>query len=187
MYPDNRPIPGPAKPLEAYYTTFQVKERGWNPTMIQELMPRADAARASWGNQGGSGATVKLYLKERVEELETTEDYLIVEEKTRKRTEKRLHQQQAVIDIYVAQFKPRFRYGKSHSGKLSKAFCCEQAVLDWQRTHEAAAKKLSARRRNLAAQALLDKCLEIFARRFPTWQEPEPVAVQDALEKEAAQ
>lgn len=172
--------PAPTRPLTDYYTTHEVKARGWSGTMINKLMPRANAARKPWPRPGvihRADALVHLYLRERVEEEETTEDFLITgaaADKAKARGASngatRTANNQARIAEYVSAFKPRFTWAQQPG--YTQEGGCYLEVVRWERRNEARAAGFSKQVKTLAHQALLTKCHELFARKFPQWQDP---------------
>ncbi len=98
-----------------YYDTHQLKARGWTATMIARLLPRHDSTRENNLRVGRSrsyvAAPVKRYLVARVEEAETTEEFLIAQaaavkarEAGRKGLTSRAERTAMVTDAYVAAF-----------------------------------------------------------------------------------
>lgn len=69
------------------WSTHELKERGWTPGMIKDLLGSHDAERASdirVGSRGRrAGGTVKLYRQTRVEEMERTQRYADAEDRAR--------------------------------------------------------------------------------------------------------
>lgn len=172
--------PAPTRPLTDYYTTHEVKARGWSGTMISKLMPRANAARKPWPRPGvihRADALVYLYLRERVEEEETTEDFLITgaaADKARTRCAgngaTRAANNEARIAEYVGAFKPRFTWAQQLGATQEGG--CYLEVVRWERRNEASTAGFSKQVKTLAHKALLAKCHELFARKFPQWQDP---------------
>lgn len=110
MAPDQMPVSAP--PQTKYLTTYDLKERGWTATMIAELLPQHDAARAAYIRLPGN-APIKLYLRARVEEFELSDEFLIGQEKAtkaklRRGSAARTAQHQALLKRCVQGFRPTY-------------------------------------------------------------------------------
>lgn len=104
---------------ETYFSTFDLKSRGWTVTMIRKLLPDHDAEKENHMQyQGHSGKRsiphpVKLYDQERVKRLEDTEDFFHQYERAQKalsRGEKRkqtvLARKQNLIEEVLRHYQP---------------------------------------------------------------------------------
>jgi hypothetical protein len=92
---------------------LELKERGWTPAMIRDLLGKHDGERKSELQVGSRGrrteGTVKLYLEERVRQAETTAAFALVQERARVRQDadaaaRALPTRQANQDDLVAQY-----------------------------------------------------------------------------------
>lgn len=68
-------------------SSFQLKERGWTPAMIRDLLGSHDRERKSELRVGSRDrlmdGIVKLYLEERVVQAETTEAFAVAQDRAR--------------------------------------------------------------------------------------------------------
>ncbi|MDR6753456.1 hypothetical protein [Deinococcus soli (ex Cha et al. 2016)] len=98
-------------------TTQQLKERGWTPAMIRELLGKHDRERANELRVGNRGrrvdAPVKLYLEERVVKAESTAAFARAQDAARVRqdsanqgAETRAARQQQQADAFVDAYTP---------------------------------------------------------------------------------
>lgn len=66
---------------------FELKERGWTPAMIRDLLGTHDHERKSELRMGNrdrlTDGIVKLYLEERVVQAETTEAFAVAQDRAR--------------------------------------------------------------------------------------------------------
>lgn len=98
-------------------TTQQLKERGWTPAMIRELLGKHDREHANELRVGSRSrrveAPVKLYLEERVVKAESTPAFARAQDAARVRqdsanqgAETRAARQQQQADAFVAAYTP---------------------------------------------------------------------------------
>lgn len=98
-------------------TTQQLKERGWTPSMIRELLGAHDRERPNEMRVGSRSrrvdAPVKLYLEERFVKAEGTAAFARAQDAARVRQDSanqaaatRATRQQAQADAYVAAYEP---------------------------------------------------------------------------------
>lgn len=95
-------------------STHELKERGWTAGMIAKLLPTHDSTRANQREVGRTrkllAAPVKLYQRARVEEVETTEEFLIAEaaaQKDKARARKGVATRTEHLRAYVAGYVPQ--------------------------------------------------------------------------------
>lgn len=134
---------------ERYFSTFDLKLRGWTPTMIRKLLPDHDAEKANYMRiQGRNGSRplehpVKLYDQDRIKHLEDSEEFFHLYERAQKaltRGEKRrqtvLRQKQTWVDEVVLQFTPVLQPDKTprQHEKLFKA-TVDQLMQVMERVH----------------------------------------------------
>jgi hypothetical protein len=104
------PLPEPIPML----STHELKERGWTAGMIAKLLPKHDSTRANQLEVGRSRkllpSPVKLYQLARVEEVETTEDFLIAQaagNKGKASAQKGVDTRTEKLRAYVAGYTPQ--------------------------------------------------------------------------------
>jgi hypothetical protein len=104
------PLPDPIPML----STHELKERGWTAGMITKLLPRHDSTRANQLEVGRSRkllpSPVKLYKLARVEEVETTEEFLIAQaegNKGKARAQKGVATRTEKLRAYIAGYTPQ--------------------------------------------------------------------------------
>jgi hypothetical protein len=128
-------------------STHDLKGRGWTPAMIRDLLGPHDAARPNqmrFGRRRGRAPPVKLYGRERVDDTESTEAFLIAQHRAmqaRERAERaaatRSANQTARIAALVKQFdldiqaQPGVRPSRTARARLIRAH--QQPLLDFGR------------------------------------------------------
>ncbi|WP_189004994.1 hypothetical protein [Deinococcus roseus] len=104
---------------EDYFTTHDLKLRGWTATLIRKLVPEHDAEKENLlripGRYGSRKVQhpVKLYAQERIKQLEDTEDFYVLYEKAQqalargaKRREKVLEQKRKMLETTLEGYQP---------------------------------------------------------------------------------
>ena len=160
----------PTVPPTKYLTTHALKERGWTATLIAALLPYHDASRAAYIRMPGN-ASVKLYLRTRVEEIEVSDDFLIgqqkaIKAKARRGSAARTAQHQVLLKRCVQGFRPTYTWPERWCQRSD----WQLSLIDVHTFYERWAPKLTemghtARQRVLTA--LHEKNQRLFSRRFP--------------------
>lgn len=158
-------------PLQTkYLSTHELKERGWTATMIAQLLPHHDASRMAYVRLPGS-AHVKLYLRVRVEEVELSDDFLIMQEranqaKVRRGSAARTAQHQVLLKRCVQGFRPTYswpeRWCQRSDWQLSLV-----DVLTFYDRWEPKLADMSRAARQRVLDALHEKNRRAFSKRFP--------------------
>lgn len=128
-------------------STFDLKGRGWTPAMIRDLLGPHDATRPNqmrFGRRKGRAAPVKLYRRDRVDDTESTEGFLVAQHRAmeaRERAERaadtRRANQATRIEALIERFQidiaaqPGVRPSKTARQRLIRAH--QQPVLDTER------------------------------------------------------
>ncbi|GEM46902.1 hypothetical protein [Deinococcus cellulosilyticus] len=127
------PLDRPEKPFfrdasyqDEYFTTFDLKQRGWTATMIKKLLPEHDAEKENFmriptrAGRRKIQHPVKLYEQERIKYLEDTEEFYVLYEKAQKalaRGEKRretvLEQKRQKVEADVDAYQPKIDLAES--------------------------------------------------------------------------
>jgi hypothetical protein len=164
---DRTPV---ATPPTKYLTTHALKERGWTATMIATLLPTHDAWRTAYVRVPGN-ASVKLYLRTRVEEVELSEEFLIAQEKAtkakaRRGSAARTAQQQALLTRCVHKFRPTYTWPERWCQRSD----WQLSLMDVRAFYDRWAPKftdMSHAARQRVLDALHEKNRRLFSKRFP--------------------
>lgn len=93
-----------------FLSTHDLKGRGWTPALIRDFLGPHDASRPNRMRLGGRRRLppVKLYLRERVDDAETSEDFLVAQnramearERAERARETRARNKAAQIEAFV--------------------------------------------------------------------------------------
>ncbi|MFC5601349.1 hypothetical protein [Deinococcus cellulosilyticus] len=150
------PPESPEKPFfrdssyqDAYFTTHDLKTRGWTLTMIQKLLPDHDAEKENYMRyQGRYGSRqiqhpVKLYDQDRIKQLEDSEDFFVLYEKAQKallrgakRRETVLEQKRQLIEMTLDSYHPEIHIELGwHLNLRQYKETLRSCLLLWQQAH----------------------------------------------------
>lgn len=169
-------------------STFDLKGRGWTPAMIRDLLGPHDAARPNqmrFGRRKARAAPVKLYLRERVDDTESTEAFLVAQGRAmdaRERAERasatRSANQAARLAALTAQFdleieaQPGVRPSKTARARLIRAH--QQPLRDFERWALRQGPNLSKRDQEVLREQLTQRYLAALEDAYPWMAEFRP-------------
>ena len=119
-------------------STHELRQRGWTPSLIRDFLTHHDATRPNLMRLGSRRRLppVKLYLKERVDEAESTEEFLVAQGRAmdaRDRAERakltRQANRMARADAFVDAWNPSIVPTAIRRGAHRKAFEAHEDLL----------------------------------------------------------
>ena len=112
-------------------STHELKQRGWTPALIRDFLGRHDATRPNQMRLGSRRRLppVKLYLQDRVDEVESTEEFLVAQgramearDRAERATLTRQANRAAQVNAFVDAWQPVITPARVRRGAHRKAF-----------------------------------------------------------------
>ena len=162
-------------------STHELKQRGWTPALIRDFLGRPDATRPNQMRLGSRRRLppVKLYLQDRVNEVEATEEFLVAQGRAmeaRDRAERATLTRQAnkiaQINAFVDAWQPAITPARVRRGAHRKAFeAHEDVLLDAQVRAQASIKGLTRKDTHVLNERLRDRYQAALRAAYPWMRE----------------
>ncbi|AFZ67676.1 hypothetical protein [Deinococcus peraridilitoris] len=162
---------------EEWLSTHELKQRGWTATLVRDFLGPHDATRPNLMRLGSRRRLppVKLYRRERVDEVESEEDFLVAQGRAmdaRDRAERarasRVRAQELQIESFVNAWNPVISPVAVRRGAKHKAFAAHEELLRAVQSQASTQLAGLSRRQQLTlAQRLREKYQQALARAYP--------------------